>query len=170
MRRGWLLVGGIGLGVALIYVLDPEKGRRRRALARDKVRSASRRTGLYLDRLSRDARNRAVGLLAETTEDIRAWAGQPRGGRPTDEQLVARVKTNLGRHAVHHRALKVKASGGRVTLSGKAIASEVDEIVAAVESVEGVEEVVNRLDVYAWAGDVSSLQGEVVAPPSSGRW
>ena len=165
-----MLVAGAGLGAALVYVLDPVKGRRRRALARDKARSLSRRAGLHLDRLSRDARNRAVGLLAETTEDIRSWAGKPRGGRPTDERLVARVRTNLGRHAVHHRALSVRASGGRVTLRGPALASEVDEIVAAVAAVEGVEEVVNRLDVYAWAGDVPSLQGEVAAPPSGGRW
>ena len=170
MNRRWMFIGGVGVGAALMYALDPDRGNRRRALARDKVVSASNRTGLYLGKLSRDVRNRARGLVAETTECVREWAGQPRGGRATGERLVARVKSNLGRHAVHHRALAVEADGGRVTLRGPALASEVDEILGAVAAVGGVEEVDNQLEVHERAGDIPSLQGDPAGTPSGGRW
>lgn len=170
MKKGLLFVGGIGVGAALMYALDPDRGNRRRALARDKVASASHRSALYLGRLSRDVRNRARGAVAETTECIREWAGRPRGSAATDDQLVARVKSILGRHAVHHRALRVRARDGVVTLAGPALAAEVEEIVSAVGAVAGVAEVRNRLEVHEQAGDISSLQGEPAGAPSGGRW
>ncbi len=39
------LLSGIGVGAALMYVLDPDRGRRRRALARDKAVSIAGKTG-----------------------------------------------------------------------------------------------------------------------------
>src|SRR5687767_11451329 len=50
------------LGAAAMYVLDPDKGRRRRALARDKVRSLVTDSGELLSAAARDARFRAQGL------------------------------------------------------------------------------------------------------------
>ena len=79
MRRGWSFVFGMGLGAALMYALDPDRGRRRRALARDRVVSMSNRAGRYFDRLSRHMGNRAVGVVAVKTGQIREWAGRPRG-------------------------------------------------------------------------------------------
>lgn len=171
MRRSWMpLLGGIGIGAALMYALDPDKGHRRRAVARDKVKSAGNKTRIYLGKFSRDARNRAQGYIAETTERIRDWAGKPRGGPVSDERLVERVRSNLGHYAVHQRALDVSASEGRVTLRGEALASEVEEIVRAVSSVSGVREVNNEMNVHEDAGSVPSLQGEMRATPASGRW
>jgi len=60
------VLGAIGLGAGLMYILDPERGRRRRAVARDKVTSAFNRTGRAISKKSRDLSNRAYGLAAET--------------------------------------------------------------------------------------------------------
>lgn len=62
---GMLLVG-VGLGAALMYLLDPERGRRRRALLRDKLVSASNKTADVASKTARDLRNRTQGLIAET--------------------------------------------------------------------------------------------------------
>ena len=63
-RINWIL-GGIALGALTMFLLDPDKGRRRRALARDKMYSAAIRTGKRIDAKSRDVANRAKGLRAE---------------------------------------------------------------------------------------------------------
>ena len=59
------LLFGIGVGAALMYVLDPERGRRRRALARDKAVSIAAKTGDMVAKRSRDIANRAKGVAAE---------------------------------------------------------------------------------------------------------
>lgn len=59
------LFSGIGLGALLMYVFDPERGRRRRAIARDKAVSFAHKTGDALGAGSRDLNNRAKGLVAE---------------------------------------------------------------------------------------------------------
>jgi hypothetical protein len=60
----WLL-GGIALGALGMYLLDPEQGNRRRALARDKMVSAAVTTRKAVDAQTRDLANRAEGVVAE---------------------------------------------------------------------------------------------------------
>ncbi|HYJ46308.1 MAG TPA: hypothetical protein VEV81_06805 [Pyrinomonadaceae bacterium] len=66
LNTALILLGGIGLGAALMYMLDPDQGRRRRAVTRDKLVSASNKTGQVIGKRSRDLRNRAQGVIAET--------------------------------------------------------------------------------------------------------
>ena len=154
------LLSGIGVGAALMYILDPDRGGRRRALIRDKVVRASNATQDYMGKMSRDLSNRAQGLVAETKNLFR------REDVP-DEVLIERIRTELGRHAVHHRALDMTINQGRVTLSGPALADEVDKIVAAIESVRGVNGVDNQLEVHEQAGNISALQGQVAQAAAS---
>ncbi|SOD42059.1 hypothetical protein [Nitrosovibrio sp. Nv4] len=65
-RVNWIL-GGIALGALTMFLLDPDKGNRRRALARDKMYSAAVRTRKRVDAKSRDLANRAKGLRAEAS-------------------------------------------------------------------------------------------------------
>lgn len=65
-RSSWLLLGGATLGAGLMYILDPEGGRRRRALARDKAVHLSKTGGQALGKTSRDLLNRGKGVAART--------------------------------------------------------------------------------------------------------
>jgi hypothetical protein len=56
------IVRAASLGAAAMYFLDPERGRRRRAVAQDKARSMMRRSERFLDAAKRDAQNRVQGL------------------------------------------------------------------------------------------------------------
>ena len=58
------IVRAATLGAAAMYFLDPERGRRRRALVQDKARSTLRRSERFLDAAKRDTRNRLQGLQA----------------------------------------------------------------------------------------------------------
>jgi len=63
--RAAALLGGMGIGAALMYMLDPGRGARRRALARDKAAKYARIAGERIGKRSRDLKNRAQGLVAE---------------------------------------------------------------------------------------------------------
>jgi hypothetical protein len=67
----WPVIGGIGLGAGLMYILDPDRGSRRRAVARDKITSAVNKTGKAISSKSRDLTNRARGVVAETGSMLR---------------------------------------------------------------------------------------------------
>jgi len=73
-KKAATLLTGVGLGAAIMYVLDPARGRSRRALARDKAVALANRTGRVVAKTSRDLGNRAKGVAAE----IRSAAGKTR--------------------------------------------------------------------------------------------
>lgn len=91
-RTGVSRSGAAGLGIlgavvgaGLMFLLDPEMGRRRRALARDKIRSFVRRSGRAMDGASRDVASRARGLVIEMRS--RLVRREP-GGREEGSQSV----------------------------------------------------------------------------------
>ncbi len=65
----WLL-GGIALGALAMFLLDPEQGNRRRALARDKLYSAGTKARKSMDAASRDLANRAQGMRSEASRMV----------------------------------------------------------------------------------------------------
>ncbi len=82
-----MLLSGIGIGAALMYLLDPEGGRRRRALLRDKLVGATNQTGEVLGRTSRDLSNRARGAVHEARSVFI-------GGGESEEAQVSNSSTN----------------------------------------------------------------------------
>jgi BON domain-containing protein len=152
IRAAAILLGGLGLGAALMYVLDPERGKRRRAVVRDKAVSVTKKTGDSLGSRSRDWKNRAKGVAAE----VRSLARKEDVSDPVVEE---RVRAEIGRHVSTPGAIDVISTDGTVALSGAVLASEVDDLISAVRGVAGVEDVENRLEMYATADDAPALQG-----------
>ena len=145
------LLAGIGLGAALMYVLDPKRGARRRHRAIDRATSALRRSGRDLRDTAVNVRNHAAGAAAELRGRMRAEAVD-------DEQLVARVWAELGHHAQHTGGIDIVARDGCVTLRGPALEDEADAILETVAGVRGVCSVDNQLDVRTKPGRTPSLQ------------
>ena len=65
MGRLLTILGGLGAGAALMYFMDPEKGRTRRAQMQGKVTGLSNDLRQGLEGRSKDLSNRAKGLLHE---------------------------------------------------------------------------------------------------------
>ena len=141
LLKGILMLGCMGLGASVMYVLDPRLGRRRRALVRDKVQAYWRLMGKFISQTVRDARQRTYGLIAETQTQLRG------ADVPEDAILVARVRAQIGHVVSQVGAVNVTAHQGRVTLGGSIAAHEVEKLLSAVASVAGVTAVVNRLEV-----------------------
>lgn len=154
LRPSTLTAGLLSLaaGAGLMYLMDPESGRRRRALVRDRARRRANETGRRLRATTSDVSHRARGVVLERVHRFRRE-------RPDDEVLAHRVRSELGHHTNHAHALQVAVDRGRVILSGPALASEAEELVKATGRVRGVEAVENRLEAHESAEGVPALQG-----------
>jgi hypothetical protein len=146
------LFGGIGLGALLMYVFDPERGARRRALARDKALRAYNRTGDLLGKRARDLRNRSKGLAAKARPRVDEAA-------VPDDVLTERVRARIGHAVGHPGSIEVSSRDGIVSLAGPVLAKEVDGLLDTARKTPGVEDVENRLDVRERPGDAPGLQG-----------
>lgn len=153
------LLNGLLLGAGLMYYLDPDRGRRRRAMARDRMVHYTHRADRAMDTAARDIRNRAVGVASEAR-------GRIRGGDDAPPSVIeARVRSALGRASSHPGALGASADAdGRVTLTGPILAEEVDRVVSRVESVRGVRDVIDRMEVHESPAGIPGLQGVARAP------
>jgi hypothetical protein len=154
------------LGAATMYLLDPDRGRRRRARLREMGSHASHRAQAIAGVTGRDVRHRLSGAAARTLDRLVEEAA------PADEVLVERVRARLGRLVAHPGAIDVVASGGTVTVSGPVFAAEVDQLIDGVADVAGVTAVENKLEAHADAEHVPALQGPgpKTLPSASARW
>jgi hypothetical protein len=151
MNGNKLLVGA-GVGVAMAYLFDPSRGRRRRALLNDQFRRASRRTRDAIDTTTRDMKHRASGIVASTRGRFTSRSSDP-------ATLTERVRAKLGRVCSHPKAVEADANDGHVTLRGDILAHEVRDLLAAVATVPGVRTVSNQLRAHDSGEGVPSLQG-----------
>ena len=151
---------GAGIGAASMFLLDPARGARRRALIRDKVAWTSRKTADAVGARWRDVGNRLVGLQLRTRSFFKH--------EPVDDvTLTERIRAAIGRVTAHQRAISVSAKNGCVRLTGNALASEVASIVSTVGRVPGVFGVETDLRTHTNAERMPRLKGGFRRP---GTW
>jgi hypothetical protein len=148
-------VKGVGIGAALMYFFDPERGNRRRALVRDKAIHTTTQLGKTVDAASRDLTHRAGGLIAEL-QSVFSYE------TPTDIRVVERVRARIGHIVTHPSKVQVSAHYGVVTLGGSVPASEVSVLLHCVTGTRGVVGVRNELLSSSVAGADPEHMGEVI--------
>jgi osmotically-inducible protein OsmY len=141
-----LTVGAIcvGVGASLMYLFDPSRGRRRRAMLRDKATSYAGSSAGAVKRTSEDLRNRATGAYMATRSKLSRE-------QVSDEKLVERVRSKMGRCLANPHAVDVRAHEGHVTLTGPVLAEEAHELVSCVRAIPGVHSLENLLEVHDWS-------------------
>jgi uncharacterized membrane protein len=152
MKGQGKLIAGVVAGAGAMYLLDPDRGARRRSLLRDQGIHVGHKLGDGLSATARDARNRTLGAAAELRARFRP-------DQANDEVLHDRVRSATGRVVSHPSAISVTVTEGRVTLTGHVLADEVDGLIERVERVRGVTEVHNELAIHRTADAVPDLQG-----------
>ena len=142
-----------GLGAASMYFFDPERGKRRRALVRDKLIRSFHDAGDCIAKTAEYSWNRAYGMLAEAR-------GRLSHDDANDYVIRERVRAALGRAVSHPSAVEVDCTdGGVITLRGAVLASELDSLLSAVGRVRGVRDVRNEIEVHERPGREPRLQG-----------
>ncbi|MGH7581384.1 MAG: BON domain-containing protein [Gemmatimonadales bacterium] len=138
------MIGALVVGAGLMYLLDPDRGARRRALVRDQAAHAGHRLRGGLGATTRDVGNRARGAASELRSRLRHE-------EVDDVVLRERVRSEAGRVVSHPHAMEVVVSGGRVALHGSVPEHELDDLLRAVRRVRGVTEVTDNLETMASA-------------------
>lgn len=166
MNKITIALIGAGLGGASMYLMDPDRGRRRRARLGEVASHISHRMQAIAGMTARDVRHRLSGAAARTLDRLVEQEA------PADEVLVERVRAKLGRLVSHPGAVDVVASSGTVTLTGPVFEAEVERLIEGVAAVAGVRSVENGLEAHRDAAHVSALQGPGprTVPPPSALW
>ena len=153
VRNDIALFTGVAIGAGTMFLLDPDRGARRRALVRDKAARAANKTSDGLDALALDITNRTRGAAANLR-------GRFDRSTPEGRKLIERVRAELGRVVSHPRAVDVSVlHDGCVALTGPILASEADAALAAIAGVRGVTSVEDNLERHDSSEGVPALQG-----------
>jgi gas vesicle protein len=152
MNRTVGLVSAAGIGAGLMYLFDPDRGKRRRALIRDKAKHMKHVAIQTVTKTERDLRNRLRGVAAEMGSLVDSE-------EVSDDVLAARIRSKLGRVVSHPRAVKVKVVEGRAILTGPILSDEAVPLIEVATGIPGVKSIENRLELHENAGDIHALQG-----------
>jgi uncharacterized membrane protein len=152
IRPGMTALCGMGVGAGLMFMFDPVRGRRRRALLRDQLVHAGYMLARATRTTSRDLSHRAQGILAESSHLFQH-------GEVSDDILARRIRAKMGRSVSHPHAISVTVSNGRVILNGLVLADEVNRLLSGLASVRGVKAIDNQLKAHSQAEGVPGLQG-----------
>lgn len=156
-KQKWSLVGsaglGAGVGAGLMYLLDPQEGRGRRAVARDKSVSALKQGSKAAAKTSRHLGNKTKGLVAEAGSKLRKSDLAEDG-----QKLLKKVQKAVRASVSHPSAIDPILENGRVYLHGLVLASEVAQLLAAIQAVKGVDDVENRLELHESPKDLAAFR------------
>ncbi len=141
-RFAWLAIAAAS--ATLAYLLDPERGKRRRAALRDKSVHGAVRLRDTAGKTIRDVEHRVQGLEARAKA---AFDAEP----IPDYILTERLRSKLGRVVSHPHAVEITAKDGQITLSGSVLEAEVRDLLHLVNAERGVESVENRMKVLEGA-------------------
>ena len=109
----------MGIGAGLMYLFDPLRGSGRRRRMQRQASAMSSSSAEALETKTKHLRNRAAGMLASAKS---RWNASE---EVTDEKLVARIRSKIGRYASHARSVQVTSNNGNITLSGPILSKEV---------------------------------------------
>jgi uncharacterized membrane protein len=147
-------IGAATVGGILVYFLDPDTGRRRRALVKDRAVNLVKEADRAIGKASRDLSNRARGTVAEARSLL------PLRG-VSDEVLVEQVRARIGRVASIPHLVEVSSRDAVIALRGSVLESELEDVLSTVSAIRQVASVRNELRAYERLQDIPGVQQAV---------
>jgi uncharacterized membrane protein len=157
VNRIFSVIATAAAASVLTYLFDPERGKRRRAVLRDKAYSKLHDARDTTLRVKDDLYNRGTGMLADVRSRLR-HENLP------DAVIRERVRSRIGRLVSYPHAIDVNIDNGVIELRGPVLKREVGRLLIAVHAVPGVKDVVNQLELHEAPGTVPGLQGTARTP------
>jgi BON domain len=145
----------------LMFLMDPERGRRRRHMARDRFMSRMRKMGRMMTRMWRGAAAETYGVSHKIVHLV------PRSTEvPDDETLCQRVESQLFRDRhVPKGDLNISCEHGMVILRGEldnpADIGRIEERVSRVAGVRGVQNLLHPIGTPAPNKERSYIASEL---------
>jgi osmotically-inducible protein OsmY len=135
MRIRTLLIGA-GIGAALLYLFDPERGRARRARLQDQAGARVRRARRQLEGTARQLRDGYQGAAAQ----LEAASAAGPAGPEDDLTVLSRVESVLfGAPGFPKETVEAEVVDGVLTLRGEVPSEEEGrQIVEAASRIKGV--------------------------------
>lgn len=142
-RKGRIaaFVVGSSAGAAAEYLLDPQDGKRRRHMLRDRAAAKLRSGRREAERRAHQMAGKAQGVVADATTPGRD------SSELNDPALEAKVESELLRPAdVGRSSINVNVAEGRVQLRGELDSREqIEDLIKRAERIDGVSGVDNLL-------------------------
>ena len=145
-------------GAALMYLLDPEQGKRRRALLRDRVVAGRHDIEDFVQSQGTRAMDHARGLAEEARTQLSSRVSEDETV-PDDRTIAERIRARMGRVVSHPGAIEVAVVEGRARLSGDILTSEREALLSVLREMPEVRDIDDQLNAYEQAGNIPSLQG-----------
>ena len=132
----------VAFGALLAYFFDPDNGRRRRAMAGQRIPALFRRVSERAERTGRSVAAEAEGMKQKATH-----LKEEEKPRPDDVTLARKVETEIFRDAdVPKGQINVNAENGKIVLRGEVEQPEmIKDLEKKTKKVQGVTEVENLL-------------------------
>jgi hyperosmotically inducible protein len=118
-------------GALAMYLMDPNTGRRRRTLIRDRGASLGNDAGHYVRGKAKRAAHRLKGVAARGRASLSTELLD-------DDRLHDRIRARLGRVVGHPHDVEVHVHDGWVQLKGAVAEEEFEDLLREVSSMRGV--------------------------------
>lgn len=128
---------GTGTGIGVTALADPKRGRRRRAMVKDRAAHWTHRATGFFQVARIDIAHRLQGMGARA----RSLVLRPREKEVPDSVLHARVRTSLGRLVAHPHSVHASVRGGLIELDGYVVGTERQRMLRTLRRLPGVKHV-----------------------------
>jgi osmotically-inducible protein OsmY len=137
------VVGAVAAGAAAEYFLDPNNGKRRRHMARDRAIAMVRRPAVRTAREAEQRANYMKGVAEGVVHKATTPGDERDSSRFNDPALARKVETEIFRDREAPKgSVSVNVEAGVVYLRGELESEEeINELVAVTKAVDGVGEV-----------------------------
>lgn len=144
MNKKLLTIASLGLGAGLMYIFDPDIGKRRRAAVRDGVKDSVSKTTDAIKNGSQELKKKANWFASGVKHRLI---------KVDDEKLTAKVLDAIAAVVNNPASVHIKACKGYILLTGTLPEIELAPLLEAVASVREVRDVDNQIRTHRRATD-----------------